>query len=141
MAETMQLYHVGYSEIREPDIHYGRKNADFGQGFYLTADKAFGERWAKEKRGEMPRMNYYELHTEGLKIRRFERDDDWFSYIYDNRHGKADVLPEYDVIIGPIANDTIYDVLGITTSGYLEREQALRLLMIGPVYHQITIKT
>ena len=27
MAETMQLYHVSYAEIREPDIHYGRKNA------------------------------------------------------------------------------------------------------------------
>lgn len=33
---NMLLYHTGYQEIREPDIHHGRKNADFGQGFYLT---------------------------------------------------------------------------------------------------------
>ena len=37
----MQLYHTGFQEIRTPDVHHGRKNADFGQGFYLTADAAF----------------------------------------------------------------------------------------------------
>ncbi|MDC7301289.1 DUF3990 domain-containing protein [Agathobacter ruminis] len=29
-----------------PDIHCGRKNADFGQGFYLTGDVDFAHRWA-----------------------------------------------------------------------------------------------
>ena len=28
--------------------------------------------------------------------------------------------------MGPVANDTIYDLLGILTSGFLEPEQALR---------------
>ena len=37
----MRLYHTGYEEIREPDIHHGRKNADFGQGFYMTANEEF----------------------------------------------------------------------------------------------------
>ena len=32
----MKLYHTGYQEIRIPDLTVGRKNADFGQGFYLT---------------------------------------------------------------------------------------------------------
>ena len=49
-------------------------------------------------------------------------------------------MPYADVIIGPIANDTIFDTLGITTSGLLDREQSLRLLMLGPVYNQIVIK-
>ena len=47
----MRLYHVGFDSIPYPDIHYGRKNADFGQGFYLTDDKEFSNRWAKEKSG------------------------------------------------------------------------------------------
>ena len=38
---SMILYHVGFDIIKNPDIHYGRKNADFGQGFYLTDDKEF----------------------------------------------------------------------------------------------------
>ncbi|MBR1440808.1 MAG: DUF3990 domain-containing protein, partial [Lachnospiraceae bacterium] len=42
----MKLYHTSDREIREPDVHYGRKNADFGQGFYLTPDREFTYRWA-----------------------------------------------------------------------------------------------
>ena len=45
------------------------------------------------------------------------------------------------MIIGPIANDTIYGTWGIITSGWLTEEQALRLLTFGPVYHQVAIKT
>ena len=37
----MILYHTSDREIRIPDIHHGRKNADFGWGFYLTPDKEF----------------------------------------------------------------------------------------------------
>ena len=33
------------------------------------------------------------------------------------------------------------DTLGIITSGYLKPEEALRLLMIGPEYTQVAIKT
>ena len=43
----MRLYHTGAVEIREPDILRGRKNADFGQGFYLTPDMEFARRWAR----------------------------------------------------------------------------------------------
>jgi hypothetical protein len=46
-----------------------------------------------------------------------------------------------DVIIGPIANDTIYDTFGIITSGLLKDEDALKLLKIGPEYRQIVLKT
>ncbi len=46
-----------------------------------------------------------------------------------------------DVVIGPIANDTIFDTLGIITSGFLKPEEAMRLLLIGPEYKQVAIKT
>ena len=65
----MRLYHTGYEEIREPDIHHGRKNADY--------------------------------------------------------------LSEADVVVGPIANDTIFDTFGIITSGFLRSDEAIRLLLIG----------
>lgn len=31
--------------------------------------------------------------------------------------------------------------MGVTTSGFLEREQALSLLTIGPIYTQVVIKS
>ena len=47
--QVITLYHTGYQEIREPDIRHGRKNADFGQGFYLTPDRDFSVRWGNER--------------------------------------------------------------------------------------------
>ncbi|MCR5546504.1 MAG: DUF3990 domain-containing protein [Lachnospiraceae bacterium] len=137
----MRLFHTGFLELQNPDIHFGRKNADFGQGFYLTDDMEFSRRWAKERKGETTICNTYELDTNGLSIKEFSRCEEWFDYINKNRNHKPDDLKEYDVIIGPIANDTIYDVMGIITSGFLEAEESLQLLMIGPEYHQITIKS
>lgn len=136
----MLVYHVGFDIIKNPDVHYGRKNADFGQGFYLTDDKEFSYRWAKEKSGADTILNEYELKLTGLHVHEFTRGEEWFNYIYGNRHLKPDVL-NADIVIGPIANDIIYDVLGITTSGFLPKDNAMKLFMIGPEYKQIVIKS
>jgi hypothetical protein len=136
----MLLYHSGLDVIKEPDIAYGRKNADFGQGFYMTPDKEFAYKWSKARGTQMPIVNFYELDTDGLKVKEFFRSEEWFQYIYGNRNGKQDQL-EADVVIGPIANDTLYNTLGITTSGFLEKEEAMELFMIGPEYIQVVIKT
>ncbi len=136
----MRLYHTGIEIIKEPDVHYGRKNADFGQGFYLSDDEEFSCRWAKGTKDNPPLINIYELDTEDLRIHHFNRERDWFSYIFGNRRSQPDTL-EADVIIGPIANDTIYDTMGMITSGLLEDEEALRLLQLGPEYTQVVLKT
>ena len=131
----MKLYHTGKTEIREPDIRRGRKNADFGQGFYLTPDMEFTYRWA----GPDAIVNEYEFDETGLLIHRFERAEDWFRYIFYNRRARDELTA--DVVIGSIANDTIFDTLGIISSGYLKPEDAMKLLMIGPKYTQVAIKT
>ncbi len=131
----MILYHTSDRVIDNPDIHYGRKNADFGWGFYLTPDKDFTYRWARENAV----VNLYELDEKDLDIHTFVRDTEWFRYIFDNRRVRDNLTS--DVIIGPIANDTLFDTYGIITSGYLKDEDALKLLMIGPQYTQVAIKT
>ncbi len=141
MADVMRLYHTGFAVIPSPDLLRGRKNADFGQGFYLTDDVAFSRRWARQRSCEVTYLNSYELDYRGLRVKTFDRDEAWFDYIFRNRRGETDALAGYDVIMGPIANDTIYDTWGIITSGFLPREQALRLLSIGPEYRQIVVKS
>ena len=131
----MHLYHTSSVEIRKPDIYHGRKNADFGQGFYLTPDKEFALRWAAKD----AIINEYILNMEGLSVHEFSRDDEWFGYIYNNRSFKDSL--EYDVIIGPIANDTIYNTYGILTSGFVKPEHAVKLLCIGPEYTQVAVKS
>ncbi len=131
----MILYHTSDREIQHPDIHHGRKNADFGWGFYLTPDKDFTYRWARENAV----VNIYEFDVTGLDIHEFSRSTEWFEYIFHNRRLKDGLTA--DVVTGPIANDTIFDTLGIISSGYLKPAEALRLLMIGPEYTQVAIKT
>lgn len=72
-------------------------------------------------------------------MQRLSRDVAWFEYIFRNRRGMDSLTA--DVVIGPIANDTIFDTLGVMTSGCLKPEDALKLLMIGPAYTQVAIKT
>ena len=135
------LFHASYSVIEKPDIHYGRKNADFGQGFYTSDKYEFAGRWVVEKKDADIIINKYELDESSLKIKHFERSKEWFEYIFNNRRGKADYLSEYDLIIGPIANDTIHDTLGVITSGFLSDDEAMKLLMVGDSYDQIVLKS
>lgn len=131
----MKLYHTGTTPIPFPDVRHGRVNADFGQGFYLTPDADFTYRWARQKAV----VNEYELDISGLLVHRFTRDSEWFDYIYHNRRAIDNITA--DVIIGPIANDTVFDTFGLISSGYLKVEDALSLLRIGPEYTQVAIKT
>lgn len=131
----MKLYHTGTLAIPEPDVHYGRKNADFGQGFYLTPDREFACRWA----GGRAVINTYELDTDGLTVRRFERNAEWLDHVMNNRRAKDGLC--VDVVIGPIANDTIFDTFGILGSGVIEPEGVLKLMALGPEYTQVAVKT
>ena len=137
----LELYHTAYGEIRRPDVHFGRKKADLGQGFYTTPDADFAVRWARERKDARVCVNVYELELAGLTVLRLERDEAWLDYLFGSRTGRPDPHPEADVVIGPIANDTLYDTFGIFTSGLLAREDALRLLQLGPAYEQVVLKT
>ena len=77
----MILYHTSDREIQQPDICRGRKNADFGQGFYLTPDRDFTYRWAWKDAV----VNEYEFDEAGLLIQRFSRSPEWFETIFRNR--------------------------------------------------------
>ena len=46
----MLVYHTGHHELPDPDIRIGRKYADFGQGFYLSASDEFAGRWVREQK-------------------------------------------------------------------------------------------
>ena len=84
-------------------------------------------------------VNEFELEIGDLHVRTLSRNEEWFRYILQNRRGK-DTL-DAEVVIGPIANDTIFDTLGIISSGFLQPEEALRLLKIGPEYTQVAVKS
>ena len=134
----MKLYHTSTVELRNPDVYFGRRNADFGGGFYLSDNLEFARKWASEGKSC---INFYTLDLTGLNVTRFERDEEWFDYIANNRVGNKDRFSDADVVIGPIANDTLYDTYGIIFSGMISSDDALSLLKVGNQFTQINIKS
>ena len=45
------LYHGSLVEVKEPLANVGRRELDFGPGFYLTNDKTQSESWAQTLAG------------------------------------------------------------------------------------------
>ena len=80
-SDMLHLFHTGYAEIRDPDIRYGRKNADFGQGFYLSDSDEFAGKWMRERKDAIIHINAYKLNLSGLNVLCFTRDRDWLDYI------------------------------------------------------------
>lgn len=125
----MTVYHGSYTFIENPKIVRGRNTKDFGPGFYCTLIREQAERWAK--RYNTPVVNTYtvRMHT-SLKILEFrEMTEEWLDFIIACRHGE---LHDYDIVIGAMANDQIYNYIADYIDGILTREQLL--LRCAPKY-------
>ena len=116
---SIKLYQSSFDIIENPDIHYGRKNADFAQGFYLSAEYLFSMILSRIRKDQDVYINKYELSLDDLSIKHFSRDLEWIKYIISNRNNIVDTYKDYDLIIGPIANDTIFDTFGLIGSNIL----------------------
>ena len=136
--ELLKLYHTSNIELKNPDVNYGRRNADFGGGFYLSDSREFAQKWSGDRKSI---VNEYTLDLTGLRVKHFSLDEEWFEYILNNRAGYPDTLSGIDVVIGPVANDTLYDTYGIITSGLVSKEDSLKLLFVGKRYVQFNIKS
>ena len=58
------LYHGSYAAVSQPQASRGRRNLDFGRGFYLTSLRPQAERWAqlvteRKTRNGIPQLNVY----------------------------------------------------------------------------------
>ena len=116
----MRIYHGGFVTVEKPEIRISAYNKDFGQGFYCTAIQTQAERWAK--RFETPIVSIFEYTPQSrLNILAFdEMTDNWLDFIADCRNGKPH---GYDIIIGAMANDQVWNYVADFISGILTREQ------------------
>ena len=46
----MKLYHGSTVVVKQPNIRIGRKNTDFGKGFYTTTDIEQAKKWSGIKK-------------------------------------------------------------------------------------------
>lgn len=143
------LYHGSYIEVSAPLAKVGRRNLDFGQGFYLTSIRTQAENWAaiiagRRGRNMVGRVSVFHFNetqaiADGIRFKRFESYDiDWLNYVVDCRRGK-DVSSEYDAVEGGVANDNVIDTVEDYEKGIITAEQALGQLRYKAVNHQICI--
>lgn len=134
----MIVYHGSYESIKEPKIIKGKNTKDFGVGFYCTIIEKQAKRWAK--RYPKAVLNTYEAEFGAdLKILEFEQmSEKWLDFIIDSRAGKSH---DYDVVIGSMADDQVYNYITDYIDGVLTREQFWVLAKFKYPTHQIVFST
>jgi hypothetical protein len=141
------LYHGSYTVVSKPQAAWGRRNLDFGQGFYLTSLRLQAERWAqliteRKTRNGIPQLNVYQfddnLAGQSRWLRFNEYNLDWLDYVVACRAGE-NPWQQYDIVEGGVANDNVIDTVEDYTMGIITAEQALGQLRYKPVNHQICI--
>lgn len=130
----MLVYHGSYTKIKQPRLIKGRNTKDFGTGFYCTVIKEQAQRWAK--RYDTPVVNTYSLLiNEKLDILEFKTmTDEWLDFIIDCRSGKTH---SYDIVIGAMADDQIYNYISDYIDGIITRDQFWMLARFKYPTHQI----
>lgn len=154
----MILYHGTNVDFETIDLSKSKPNKDFGQGFYLSADYNQAMDMAKTKVQQLetgtPIVLAFEVDEQQmtkLKIQRYsEYSEDWAKFILLNRRNSTHKpVHDYDIVIGPIANDRVgvqlwkYEtqtidlptlvrnlqhMKGITFQYFFGTEQAIKLL-------------
>ena len=110
-------------------------NKDFYFGFYCTRMQEQAERWAT-RYGRKGYVNCYEyIPDKKLKYLIFEEmTEEWLDFIIACRSGKDH---EYDIVIGAMADDQIYNFVSDYMDGTITREQFWVLAKFKYPTHQI----
>lgn len=134
----MKLYHGSNADIEVIDLDKGLRYKDFGKGFYVTPDKSTAIRMAQKKArlfGGKATLITYEFDEEALpsdlKIKWFPEKAtvEWLIFVYENRDRKNTTpIHDYDIVIGPIANDGVVLQLTNYREGIYTPEQVAKLL-------------
>jgi RHS repeat-associated protein len=136
-SPRLRLYHAtstaGAENIRRIgiDLSYGRTEADFGQGFYMTRNRAQAQEWAEraaKKFGGEPAILEFRVslsELESLKGLRFARPTEaWQAFVTAYRT-TGTPMHSYDFVEGPVA---------VSIAGVWVPHP-------DPAYHQLSIHT
>lgn len=135
----MVLYHGSKAIVESPEIRIQRYNKDFYFGFYCTQFPEQAIRWATRFDGVGYLNEYIYIPNDGLKIKSFsEMTEEWLDFIVACRMGQAHA---YDIVEGPMANDTIFNYVQNFVDGKISREAFWALAKFKKPTHQISFHT
>ena len=148
----MILYHGTYTDFESIDLTRCMPYKDFGRGFYLTdieqQAKDMALRKSKFVPNSKPCVLAYEFEekylTDGtLKVKLFENPtEEWAQFIIDNRYNPENrQVHDYDVVIGPIADDGVALQIGLFRDGLIDLSSLAKALEYKKLNKQIYFGT
>jgi len=143
-SKNMPVYHGSDVLVEFPRIMQPVRALDFGAGFYTTTNeeqaKSFAEK-VQERNGSVENhISIYTLNFELLKKQNLlffnKPNKKWLDFVSANRNDiyNGEI---YDVIYGPVANDTIFKTFIAYQNGTLSEWEILKRLKIRPLYNQL----
>lgn len=92
-----------------------------------------------------PTVSIFELNEnalKSLKVLRFQKTDKaWLEYVTANRKNISIQNDDYDVVIGPVANDKTMPVISLYFSGIYNIDETIRRLIPQKLSDQFTFRT
>lgn len=137
--ENNLLYRASAVEVIYPEIRISRYAKDFSWGFYCMNNYEQAYRWAG-RRSSHGIINVY-TYTENpeLKTLHFpQMNDEWLDFIAKCRSGESH---PYDIVEGPMADDTIWDFVNGFLSGEISRNVFWEYAKFKYPTHQISFHT
>ena len=138
----IELYHDSNLAITKIDLSKSKKGKDFGCGFYLNPNKEqameMAIRTTKRMTYGKPIVSCFlfdQLYaSEQLNIKVFDGYSiEWAEFVLSNRRNKEDNnIHGFDIVIGPIADDTVGLQMHRYLQGYISIETMIEELRFRP---------
>ena len=141
----MIVYHGSYCLVENPHVSFSRNDLDFGKGFYITEIEQQAINWTNKfkRRGKNGFLNIYNLDIDKVKevykVKEFlNYDIEWLDFILECRAG-SNIYLEYDIIIGGIADDRVYNTIELYQDNLIKKDEAIKRLKYYRPNQQICI--
>ncbi len=161
MDKLIAIYHGSEKIVEQPTFGEGKRNNDFGLGFYCTASKELAKEWAVSSlRNGF--VNRYTLDTQYLNILNLNSPDytilNWIAVLVEHRlfsiktpvarRAKKYLIDNFsvnvnafDLITGYRADDSYFDYADIFLNNGISVEQLAHAMQLGKLGEQIVIKS
>ncbi|MDY5998207.1 MAG: DUF3990 domain-containing protein [Erysipelotrichaceae bacterium] len=146
----MIVYHGSNIIVDQPRLVHQNRTLDFGYGFYTTTNQNQAVNFAKKvtdrRESGYPCVSMYDVpELEKLKSKYKvlvfpEPNEEWLNFVFTNRNGSYD-KEHYDIVFGPVANDTIYRTFIAYEEGILTKDETIARLKVKKLYDQMTFTT
>lgn len=157
----MRIYHGSKDLIRQPEFGKGKKNNDYGLGFYCTEELCMAQEWAVDE-GRDGYANVYELDRSDLSILRLNSDKyttlHWLAVLLKNREfdmpsalameAKEYLLERFltpyedvDIVIGYRADDSYFSFAQDFLNGTIHYRQLQQAMHLGKLGQQVVLKS